>query len=109
MLPNSVMLPQQRQTQNQSRMMSVDSFISWIDGGWRTVIGTPQDRGFYERQTNLVVEQYGDIAHAFTTYEKGPYEPRGVQGRGINSVQLVKRDGRWWILSITWDGENGSS
>jgi hypothetical protein len=108
MLPNGVMLPQRRQTQNQDRMMSVDSFISWIDRGWKPIIGTPQDQGFFERQTNLVVEQYGDIAHAFTTYEKGPYEPRRVQARGINSVQLVKREGRWWILAITWDEENSA-
>jgi hypothetical protein len=106
MLPGAVMLPQIRQTQGQSRLMSVDSFIAWIDHGWRNVIGTERDQGFYERQTNLVVDQYGDIAQAFTTYEKGPYQPRQVIGRGINAVQLVKRDGRWWILSITWDEEN---
>jgi hypothetical protein len=106
MLPNAVMLPQRRQTQNQDRMMNVDSFINWIDRGWQPIIGTPQDQGFFERQTNLIVEQFGDIAHAFTTYEKGPYEPRRIQARGINSVQLVKRDGRWWILAITWDEEN---
>ncbi|MGH7461378.1 MAG: hypothetical protein ACREMA_10160, partial [Longimicrobiales bacterium] len=97
MLPGAVMLPQTRQTQGQSRMMSVDSFIAWIDNGWRTVIGTERDQGFFERQTNLVVDQYGDIAQVFTTYEKGPYQPRQIQGRGINSVQLVKRNGRWWI------------
>jgi hypothetical protein len=106
MLPGAVMLPQTRQTQGQSRLMSVDSFIAWIDNGWRGVIGTERDQGFFERQTNLVVDQYGDIAQAFTTYEKGPYQPRQVQGRGINAVQLVKRNGRWWILSITWDEEN---
>ncbi|HEX6065426.1 MAG TPA: hypothetical protein VFZ04_14445, partial [Longimicrobiales bacterium] len=78
----------------------------WIDTGWKPIIGTDRDRGFFERQTNLVVEEFGDIAHAFTTYEKGPYEPRQIQARGINSVQLVKRDGRWYILSITWDEEN---
>jgi hypothetical protein len=106
MLPGAVMLPQRRQTQGANRIMSVDDFINWIDAGWKPIIGTDRDRGFFERQTNLVVEEYGDIAHAFTTYEKGPYEPRQIQGRGINAVQLVKRDGRWYILSITWDEEN---
>ncbi len=41
-----------------------------------------------------------------STYEKGPYEPRQIIGTGLNSIQLVKRDGRWYILSITWDEEN---
>jgi hypothetical protein len=106
MLPGAIMLPQREQTQGESRTMSVDDFISWIDQGWKPIIGNAQDQGFYERQTNLIVEEYGDIAHAFTTYEKGPYEPRGIQGRGINSVQLVKREGRWYVLSMTWDEEN---
>jgi hypothetical protein len=106
MHPGAIMLPQPRQTQGTSRMMNVDEFIAWIDAGWRSVIGTPNDRGFYERQTNLVVEQYGDVAQAFTTYEKGPWEPRQVQGRGINSVNLVRRDGKWFVLSIAWDEEN---
>lgn len=106
MLPAGIMLPQRQQTQGESRILNVDEFISWIDEGWRSIIGTPQDQGFFERQTNVVVEQYGDVAHAFTTYEKGPYEPRRVIARGINSVQLVKRDGRWYVLSITWDEEN---
>lgn len=106
MLPEGIMLPQRQQTQGQSRILNIDEFIAWIDEGWRSIIGTQQDQGFFERQTNVVVEQFGDIAHAFTTYEKGPYEPRRVIARGINSVQLVKRDGRWYILSITWDEEN---
>ena len=25
--------------------------------------------------------------------------------RGINSIQLLKRDDRWWIASIVWDVE----
>lgn len=108
MLPGAIMLPQRGQTQGRDRMMSVDSFINWIDTGWKPIIGTARDQGFFERQTNLVVEEYGEIAFAFTTYEKGPAAPRRIQGRGINSVQLVKRDGRWWILSITWDEENSA-
>ena len=106
MLPGATMLPQRQQTQGESRIMDVDAFIAWIDAAWDPVIGTPNDQGFFERQTNLIVEEYGDIAHALTTYEKGPYEPRQIIGRGINSVQLVKRDGRWYVLSITWDEEN---
>ena len=108
MAPEGIIVPQRAQTQEQTRVMNAESFVKWIDEGWMSVIGTPRDQGFFERQTNLVVEEFGDIAHAFTTYEKGPYEPRRVQARGINSVQLIKRDARWYILSITWDEENAS-
>ena len=108
MLPGGIMLPQRAQTGGQGRIMDVEEFIEWIDGSWEPVIGTANDRGFFERQTNLIVEEFGDVAHALTTYEKGPYEPRQIIGRGVNSVQLVKRDGRWFVLSITWDEENTS-
>ncbi len=106
MLPGAIMLPQRAQTQGAHTMMGVEDFISWVDGAWDGLIGTEQDLGFYERQTNLIVEEFGDVAHVWTTYEKGPWEPRQITGRGINSVQLVKRDERWYVLSITWDEEN---
>ena len=25
--------------------------------------------------------------------------------RGINSIQLVEQDGRWWVVSILWQDE----
>ena len=105
-LPETIMMPQPRQTGGKSTLMDVDSFVTWIDTGWKPIIGTDRDNGFFEKQINLVVDQYGDVAHAFSTYEKGPYEPRRIMGRGINAVQLVRREGRWYILSITWDEEN---
>ncbi len=107
-LPYTVMLPQARQSGGQLKPLSVDQFISNIDEGWKPVIGTARDRGFFERQTNLVMHEYGDVAIAFTTYEKGPWEPRAIQGRGINAVQLVRREGLWYILSIGWDEENSA-
>jgi hypothetical protein len=105
-LPFTLMLPQRRTAESEDRPMTVEQFIAWIDEGWRPVIGTASDRGFFERQLKLVVHQYGDIAMAFTSYEKGSDEPRAVQGRGINTVQLVRRGGRWFITAITWDEES---
>ena len=106
MLPTAIMIPQARQRGGKLETMSTEQFIAWIDNGWKTVIGTARDRGFFEKEISLVVNRYGDVANAFSTYEKGPYEPRGVQGRGINAVQLVRQGGRWYIASITWDEEN---
>lgn len=108
MLPGGLLVPQRQMTGGETRMMDVEAFIAWIDAGWAPILGTLQDAGFFERQTNVIVEAYGDVAHAFSTYEKGPYEPRRVQGRGVNAVQLVRRDGRWYVLSITWDEENAA-
>ena len=106
MAPNAVLRPQVRQTNGVERVMSPDAFVAWIDSMWKPTIGTSRDQGFFEHETNIVVEQYGDVAHAFSTYAKGPYTPRRVLRHGINSIQLVRREGRWYITSITWDEEN---
>ena len=106
MLPTAIMIPQARQRGGKLETMNTEQFIEWIDTGWKPVICTDRDRGFFEKQISMVVNQYGDIASVFSTYEKGPFEPRGIQGRGINAVQLVRTGGRWYIASIVWDEEN---
>ena len=62
--------------------------------------------GFFEREVARRVEQYGNIAHVFSTYEsfhtaadKQPFM------RGINSFQLLNDGKRWWVLTIYWQGE----
>ena len=106
MAPNAVLRPQVRQTNGTERVMTPDAFVAWIDSMWKPTIGTARDQGFFERETHIVVEQYGDVAHAFSTYAKGPHNPRRVLRHGINSIQLVRREGLWYITSITWDEEN---
>jgi hypothetical protein len=64
-----------------------------------------EERGFTEREIGRVVEQYGDIAHVFSAYE-GRFtagDPQTI--RGINSFQLVRHGGRWWVVSIMWQAE----
>lgn len=105
MLPGAIIVPQPLMMKGETRIMTVDDFIAWIDSSWAARIGTPGDPGIFEEQTNVVVEQYGDVALAFSTYEKSFYEPSKFVGRGINAVQLVRRNDRWYVLSITWDEE----
>jgi hypothetical protein len=61
--------------------------------------------GFIEREIARRVEQYGDIAHVFSTYEARQSESGPVFMRGINSFQLVRHAGRWWVVSIMWQAE----
>lgn len=62
--------------------------------------------GFHEAEINRVTEQYGMIAHAFSTYEsrRASDDPEPFM-RGINSIQLLNSAGRWWVVSIYWLGE----
>ena len=56
------------------------------------------------------IDRLGDIAQVFSTYEARPRreDPR-ILWRGINSVQLYRRDGRWWVSSILWTRESESA
>ncbi len=61
--------------------------------------------GFFEQEIARTVEQYGDIAHVFSTYQARRSANGPVFMRGINSFQLVRHGGRWWVVSIMWQQE----
>jgi hypothetical protein len=65
-----------------------------------------EERGFFEREIARRTEQYGHIAHAFSTYEARhkAEDPKPFQ-RGINSIQLMNDGKRWWVVSVFWEGE----
>ena len=64
-----------------------------------------EQRGFFEREIARRVEQYGDIAHVFSTYDARNAQGGPIIMRGINSFQLVRHGGRWWVVSIMWQAE----
>lgn len=63
--------------------------------------------GFFEVEIHRTTEAYGHIMHAFSTYESrrtaSPSEKPFA--RGINSIQLLRDGGRYWVVSIYWDAE----
>jgi hypothetical protein len=66
--------------------------------------------GFHEIGIAQRVEQFGNIAHVFTTYEtKHKATDEKPFMRGINSIQLINDGSRWWVLSITWSQETPDS
>jgi len=62
--------------------------------------------GFYEKEIARRVEQFGQIAHVWSTYESrhNPSDPKPFM-RGINSIQFFNDGKRWWILLIYWQHE----
>ena len=60
--------------------------------------------GFREREVARRTEEFGHIAHVFSTYE-GRGEADSVATRGINSIQLMNDGARWWIVSVFWEAE----
>ena len=66
-----------------------------------------EKEGFYETEIARRVEQFGRIAHVWSTYESrhDSSAPEPFM-RGINSIQLFNDGKRWWILSIYWQHES---
>ncbi|HYJ06755.1 MAG TPA: hypothetical protein VEX43_16585 [Chthoniobacterales bacterium] len=67
------------------------------------------EKGFYEKEVARRTEQFGHIAHAWSTYESRhhPEDPEPFM-RGINSIQLFNDGTRWWIVNIYWQHESAA-
>jgi hypothetical protein len=82
------------------RVMAVDDYIKSSGKYLET-------NGFFEREVSRVVEQFGQIAHVFSTYESRHHADDAKPFmRGINSIQLMNDGKRWWIVSVYWEGES---
>jgi hypothetical protein len=63
-------------------------------------------KGFFEREIYRVTQQYGSIAHVWSTYESRESEKGPVTARGINSIELFWDGRRWWIANGIWADES---
>jgi len=64
-----------------------------------------EKNGFFEREVAGRREEFGNIAHVFSTYESRHARDEKPFQRGINSIQLFHDGTRWWVLTIMWDAE----
>lgn len=61
------------------------------------------DNGFFEKEISRKVDQFGNIAQVFSTYEAFYSESDETPFmRGINSIQLLYDNQRWWVVNIYW-------
>jgi hypothetical protein len=86
-----------------------NGYLYWTpDEYWSRNAQALSDIGFTEAEIGRVTESFGNVTHVFSTYESyrlDQGEPDGPFARGINSIQLVRANGRYWILTVTWDSE----
>jgi hypothetical protein len=82
-------------------VVRVNTLDEWIANA------TPffKQQGFFEKQTAVKVERYGNVAHAFSTYESRNSPDAAPFARGINSIQLAQDGDRWFVVTILWDAE----
>ncbi len=82
--------------------VSVDEFVNSAKPFFETT-------DFYERELYRKVERFGNLAHVLSTYESTTVRASGeFIASGINSIQLVFEENRWWILHAIWQAESDS-
>jgi len=85
---------------NAPQILDVEAYIARVEPYF-------EETGFYEKEIARRTEQFGHIAHVWSTYESRHKEddPEPFM-RGINSIQLFNDGTRWWIVTIYWQHES---
>lgn len=60
---------------------------------------------FWEGEIWRDVDQYDDFAHVLSAYEMRASRDGELLCRAIKSIQLFRKDGRWWISAMLWRRE----
>ena len=104
-LPGARLIPTAHQPDGTTaaHMYDVDGYIERASKAFAT-------QGFYERGVSNRVEQFGRIAHVFSTYE-ARHDAKDAKPflRGINSIQLMNDGTRWWVVTVFWQAEDAQT
>jgi hypothetical protein len=82
-----------------TNVLSMDEFVA---------AATPyfKEHDFYERELWEHQDRYANIVQRFSTYASARTKDGEPFARGVNSFQLLYKDGRWWIVTIFWQEED---
>lgn len=100
MYPNARLIPvQSREDSARAVFFSPEEYIE-------QVIPYFEENGFFEVEISRETASFGNILHAFSTYEsRHKADDPAPFSRGINSIQLMHDGQRWWLINIFWDAE----
>lgn len=77
----------------------------WIEGARELFLR----EDFFEVQVARKVDRFGQIAQIFSTYECRRQANGPAFMRGINSFQLLHKEGRWWVVNCFWGNESAGN
>ena len=75
---------------------------------WITRVAKRGSEAFYERQIKYSVDEYGHMAHLWSTYEIRETPDGKPTVRGINSMQAFYDGSQWKLVEIRWQAESPS-
>ncbi|MFM1932329.1 MAG: hypothetical protein RL226_1632 [Bacteroidota bacterium] len=61
-----------------------------------------EERSFTEKELRVESHQFHGIAQVWQTFE---VSMNGNKHRGINALQMVYHNDRWWITNVIWTNE----
>jgi ketosteroid isomerase-like protein len=83
-------------------VLNLDGFIQWFEDDVKKF--KMDEKGFEEIVEKLRMTVFGDTAQCFVVYRARLKSPPGAQGQiGLDSWALMKKDERWWVVSVTND------
>ena len=91
-----------RASRDETRLFDVDGFIADFVAFYERL---GAERGFRERVVSSRVLEYGNIAHCIVVYEASVEGSDRPPQRGLDIWQLVRRDDRWWAVSVINEAE----
>ena len=92
-------LPGRNDVNLEPQLLDVEGYIARVE--------PLLQEGFFEKEIARRTEQFGRIAHVWSTYEsRHDSNETAPFMRGINSFQLFADGKRWWILSVYWQHES---
>ena len=92
-----------RATREESKKLDVDGFIQDFVDFYDRI--DSETTGFVETVVSVKTLEYGNIAHSYVVYEAIILGSDRPPQRGLDSWHLMKRDGRWWVVSVVNDAE----
>lgn len=104
-LTDGSFIPPRDPSEDSTQVLGVEAFIHRAK---RRIQGTEalQEKGFYEVEVSRRIDQFSNIAQVLSVYE-GRFGSKedDFAVRGVNSVQLLFENDRWWVVGIMWADE----
>jgi len=97
--PNARFIPVARDKDGQwiPQLLTVDD---WIER-----VAKRGSNAFFEHQVKITINEFGHIAHLWSTYEIRETPDGKPTMRGINSIQAVFNGSEWKVDEILWEAE----
>lgn len=106
----SLFLPEARMGAVRKKPDGTFSASSFTPDGYVERAGSYfKEHAFFESEVSRKMEQFGQEAHVFSTYESRNAKEEKPFARGINSLQLFNDGKRWYVVSIFWDEERADN